>query len=158
MTREQCGRTYLVDEQHRVPARRELERALQVAVQLARARAQIAAADDEQGPAQMLARRFGGERFAHAGGTEEVNDEALALTTDEIVERRTALVELAVRLDERPKKRFALIRQHEARERFVVPVNRSDVAHVEFDCVTMLSEVFDHAEQQITYTTPCQRS
>ena len=124
--------TYFVDEDDGVPARRDVEYPLQRAVQLRRLDAEVAAPDDVQRSADVLARRLRGQRLTDTRGAVEVDDETLALAAHEVVER-AAFVQFSIGLDERAEEVLALIGEDQASERLVVPLNWRDVVYVELD-------------------------
>lgn len=77
----------------------------------------------------MLTRRFRRERLPDAGRAEEVDDEALALALDEVVEVKVRIV----RLDERLQEGLVVAREDEVREGLGGPLDGLDVLDVELD-------------------------
>ena len=77
----------------------------------------------------MLTRRFRRERLPDAGRAEEVDDEALALALDEVVEVKVRIV----RLDERLQEGLVVAREDEVREGLGGPLDWLDVLDVELD-------------------------
>ena len=124
--------TYLVDKEHGVPARCEFERLTEACVEVARTCSQISTPNNVQGTTEVLACRLCGECFSDTRWPEEVDDEALSFSPHEVVKRSAALVKLPIRFDERAQESLAIVCEHEARKRFVIPVDGGNVVDVEF--------------------------
>ena len=96
--------------------------------------AEIATANDVEWAVEVLTGRLSGERLADTRWTEEVDDETLALATNEVVEGALAArAQATVRFNEGAQQRLPLGRKDQSCEYFVIPVDRRDVIDVVFD-------------------------
>lgn len=108
--------------------------------------AQVTSSNHVQRFANMFGRGFGGQRLSTARGTEEVDNEPLTLSLNEIVKSKILVVGLHKGLEQLLSSRG----KHKIRERFVVPLDVGDFLDVELDYRDRSEWVRDEAGGKLT--------
>jgi hypothetical protein len=91
--------------------------------------AQVASSNHVQRLANVFRRGLGGESLSATRGTEEVDDQALTLSLDEIVEAKV----LVMGLHEGLEQLFPSRGKDKVRERLIVPLDIGNLLNVELD-------------------------
>ena len=78
----------------------------------------------------MLAGGLRGEGLADARRAKEINDETLALATDEVVKSRVGIMSL----NKRAKENLAVFWKNESFKGLGIPLDGRDMLHIELHC------------------------
>ena len=122
-------KTDLIDQHDCLPRRSDIESTLQGLIDLRGRNAQVTSPNDVQRFANVFGCGLSGQRLSTTRRTEEVDDEALALSLDEIVKPEV----LVMSLHEGPEQLLSAGRKHKVRERFIIPLNIGCFLDVELD-------------------------
>lgn len=138
--------TDLVNQDDSLPRRGDVEGALKGLIDFCGSNAQIASPNHVQRFANVLRCGLCGEGLPATGRTEEVDNEALALSLNKIVKSEVLVVSLNQGLEQL----FPSGGKHKVRESLVVPLDIGDLLDVELDCGEWSEQTNDGEERILT--------
>lgn len=85
-------RTNLINQDNRLPRRGDIESTVQSLIDLCGRHTQVTSSNNVQWFANVFGRGFGRQRLSATRGTEEVDDETLTLSLDEIIKSKVLVM------------------------------------------------------------------
>ena len=121
--------TNLINQDDRLPRRGDIKSTLQGLIDLRGCNTQVTSPNHIQGLANVFRCGLGGQCLSTTGRAEEVDDETLTLSLNEIVKSKV----LVMGHHEGLEQLLSPSRKNKVLERFVVPLNVGSILNVEFD-------------------------